>query len=210
MSSENTGATFNRGYERHGNPMRSLDRGRPGRVAVPDASIINCHYEALFSSRRDMTNRRFSDAYWQTGELSRLYKNVTRIDLYQYRIPISNDMAVRRSLYLYVTDITTGQKLVNVNFAQPYNSSRAKDEERDGWNLDGAFAHFFITNQPMVFQEVSMLPEFTFTFPTPLDQLSRLQIELRVETGDPDRPSELLQVEEGEDVRLVFRIMSDN
>jgi hypothetical protein len=211
MSSENPGALFSRGFAQAGNAMRSLDRGRPGREAVMDPTVINCHYEQVWSSRRDMANPNWTDAYWETGSLSQIYKGVTRIDLFQCRIPIANEIADRKSVYIYITERDTGKELINFKFAQPYNSSRSKDEGRDPFNLDGAFAHMWISSQPVIYQEVGSFPEYTYTFAEPLASLSRLRIIIRVENPtDPDHPSEILPVEEGEDVRLVFRIMSCN
>lgn len=198
---------YGRGTNYEDNPMKVLDRGQTVDI-TRNPGLIKAHIEHCWSSRRNIADPKMSDAVWSTGTLSQYYKNVTRIDLIGARIPIDVTMQNKKSVYLFLRagNFATG----NIHFSRPYDDARAKTEIPDLFDLDGAFAHFFITSSPIVWQDVNTLPTYSFCFASPVT-FTKFDISVLVEPDDPTTaPSEPLFVASGEDIRLAFRILSQN
>nr|QYA18841.1 penton protein single jelly roll [Clandestinovirus] len=198
---------YGRGGNYHQNPIQVQDRSETVEVSFRP-NVTNAHIENVWSSRRDTSNTRYTSSNFKIYT-SVPYKMVTRIDLIGARIPVDTSMDPKKSVYLFIK--AQGQDLSNIQFAKPFEASRSKDEAKDVFSLDGCFAQFFMKTDPIFYEDVSNQPTITYNFQQPLGTLTTFDVRLVVEPTDPTaKAKEDFYVAPGEDIRLVFRILSQN
>jgi hypothetical protein len=213
MSSNNSGAVFNRGFDEVRNPQRTTSRGVTRNPVATRNDVQNVRIENCYSSRGSLTQD--GKARW-THNLSQTYKNVDRIDLSMARIPFDDLVGTeKKTVYLAIGKSNLGHKtadtMVPRDWGNIYFAKYARHEE-ERFSMNGMFAQWhFPATSPILFEDHSDLPVWTISFPVPLSSLERLTISLLVEPDDPEASAyQVMDIPSGEDIRFTFRIFSSN
>lgn len=172
--SRNSYSHFPRGHQSYGNPIKSQNSHGELTHAFSKDNYKNSRIEVLWSGRRNI--ERFSLASKFELKLSRVYKNVSSIELLGLRVPICDTVVARGEFYLFLW--ADGRLLELVSLGDT-TQNNLEPNERDSFSLDGAFAHVFVDGDPTILHPYQHYRRI-FRFHQPLGKLSKLRVELRM------------------------------